>query len=84
MGVLSGWDCIRFMGTLRMLSCLKGMMGYLSLAGVPFKDFGGLVEHRSDEVKEAIQARANPPVPIATSLPPKDASWLRRWSKPKS
>ncbi|MBL0312157.1 MAG: hypothetical protein IPP78_05455 [Holophagaceae bacterium] len=57
-GVLSGWDRVRFMGTLRMLSCVNGMLVYLSKAGVLLKDFGGLVEGKSDEMKEAIQTRA--------------------------
>lgn len=57
-GVLSGWDRVRFMGTLRMLSYAGGMMGYLSKAGVLLKDFGGFVERKSDGVKDAIQARA--------------------------
>ncbi|TAL11989.1 MAG: hypothetical protein EPO02_02930 [Nitrospirae bacterium] len=58
LGVLSGWDRVRFMGTLRMLSCVGGMMTYLSKAGVLLKDFGGFVESKSDGMKEAIQARA--------------------------
>lgn len=57
-GVLSGWDRVRFMGTLRMLSCVNGMLVYLSKAGVLLKDFGGFVEGKSDEMKEAIQTRA--------------------------
>lgn len=57
-GVLSGWDRVRFMGTLRMLSCAGGMMVYLSKAGVLLKDFGGFVQSKSDGMKEAIHARA--------------------------
>ena len=57
-GVLSGWDRLRFMGTYRLLSNVAGMMRYLSRAGVLLKDFGSFVESRSNELKEGIHAEA--------------------------
>lgn len=57
-GVLSGWDRVRFAGTPRMLSFAGGMMTYLGKAGILLKDFGGFVERKSLAMKEAIHARA--------------------------
>ncbi len=57
-GVLCGWDRLRFRGTLRILSHAEGMMAYLNRAGVLLKNFGGFVEGKSDELKAAIHARA--------------------------
>ncbi len=39
LGVLSGFDRMRFRGTLRLLTSVGGMMAFLSLVGVLIKDF---------------------------------------------
>lgn len=54
-GILSGWDRIRFRGSLRMLGHVGGMMTYLGQAGVLLKDFGSFVEHKSALMKAAIE-----------------------------
>ena len=38
-GVLSGWDRIRFRGTIRWLASLRGLGSYLSCQHILFKDF---------------------------------------------
>ena len=52
-GELSGWDRIVLSGTLRLLCCVDGMLGYLSQAGVLLKDFG---EHAQAMTKCLIEA----------------------------
>ena len=58
-GVLNGWDRIRFKGSQRMLCHVGGMMTYLSRAGVLLMRFGDFVVRKSTEMKTAIEQRAN-------------------------
>jgi hypothetical protein len=53
-GVLSGFDRLRFRGTLRQLYCPRVMESYLSASHILLKDFGQLVQRTS----EAVKARA--------------------------
>jgi hypothetical protein len=57
-GVLSGWDRIRFLGTYRALSAVRGMMRYLWHAGALLKDFGEFVQRKSKEIDTAVMGRA--------------------------
>lgn len=57
-GTLSGWDRIVFRGTLRMLSFVEGMMGYLARAGVLLKDFGEHGQAMTARLIAASQAAA--------------------------
>jgi hypothetical protein len=79
-GVLSGWDRVRFMGTYRMLCCVSGMMSYLSQAGILLKDFGEFVQLKSDGLKDAVHQRAEglgrPEVYLNSSRIPKEEAAL--------
>src|SRR5438552_2003930 len=57
-GTISGFDRLRFMGLLWMLSCTKGLAGFLSATSVLLKDFGAYVEALSQQVKKASEAIA--------------------------
>lgn len=57
-GELSGWDRIVLRGTLRMLSFVDGMMGYLSRVGVLLKDFGEHGQAMTGRLIEASLAAA--------------------------
>jgi hypothetical protein len=52
-GELSGWDRLVFRGTLRALSFVNGMMGYLSRVGVRLQQFG---EHGQAMTERLIDA----------------------------
>jgi len=55
-GILHGFDRLRFRGTLRQLYCPRVMEAYLSACHILIKDFGQLVERTTQAVKE--QARS--------------------------
>lgn len=52
-GVLSGFDRLRFRGTLRWLAYTQGMSDYLNCAGVLLKDFKEYVEGITEQVRSA-------------------------------
>jgi hypothetical protein len=52
-GTISGFDRLRFVGQMRMLSFVDGLAGFLSRAGVLLKDFGEYVESLSNQIKQA-------------------------------
>lgn len=54
-GVLSGFDRIRFRGTLRWLANLHGMYAWLAHVGVLLKDFKGYSLILTDQVRESCQ-----------------------------
>lgn len=54
-GVLSGFDRIRFRGTIRWLSSLRGMGTWLSQKGVLLKDFRSYAMGLTDRIKETTQ-----------------------------
>src|SRR4030095_4540270 len=63
-GILQGFDRLRFRGTLRQLYCPRVMEAYLNACRVLIKDFGRLVEQTTQAVKEkakALAAAAGPP-----------------------
>jgi hypothetical protein len=64
-GTLSGWDRLRFRGTLRMLANVDGLGKFLSFTGRLFKDFKHHAHSLSQQVREAALAvaqAANRPV----------------------
>ena len=58
-GELSGWDRIVFRGTLRILSFVGGMMGYLSRVGVLLKNFADHSQALTERLIEASLAAAH-------------------------
>ena len=58
LGVLSGFDRMRFRGTLRLLSSVGGTMAWLSRAGVLLKDFVKFAEGLTKQVREATEENA--------------------------
>ena len=58
MGILNGWDRLRFRGTLRMLAHVTGLGLFLSYTGRLFKDFGKYVVEQSRQVRAASLAAA--------------------------
>jgi len=64
-GMLSGFDRVRFRGTLRLLANVGGMGAFLAYIGVLLKDFKQYVLEVTDEVRcatEALAAAANRPL----------------------
>ena len=57
-GVLSGWDRIRFRGTVRWLASTRGLGAYMGTTGLLLKDFGEWVKHVTATVRAACQAQA--------------------------
>jgi hypothetical protein len=52
-GTISGFDRLRFVGQMRMLSFVDGLAAFLSRAGVLLKDFGEYAEDLSAQIKQA-------------------------------
>lgn len=77
-GVLSGFDRLRFRGTLRELAYVEGMKGFLWRAKVLLKDFGKYALGISEQVKQAtveLAERNNRPlVYLASSATDKEAT----------
>ncbi len=59
LGVLSGFDRLRFRGTLRQLYCPRVMESYLSACHILLKDFGQLVESTTQAIKAKAKALAD-------------------------
>lgn len=58
MGMVSGWDRLRFRGTLRMLANVVGLEHFLSYTGKLLKDFGNYAQDVSRQVRGASLAAA--------------------------
>lgn len=58
LGVLSGWDRLRFRGTKRWLANPKGLFGFLWNRGVLLKDFGAYAEATSKHIRNATEELA--------------------------
>jgi hypothetical protein len=54
-GVLSGFDRLRFRGTLRWLAYTAGMRSFLSCVGVLLKDFKTYVQGVTDQIRDAAE-----------------------------
>ena len=57
-GAISGWDRIRFRGTVRWLASLRGLRTYMSTRGLLLKDFGAWAEAITETVRDACKAGA--------------------------
>src|ERR1700722_17682446 len=57
-GILSGFDRMRFLGSLRTLQDVRGMMGYLSRAKVLLKDFSAYAQALTERVRQQGRALA--------------------------
>jgi hypothetical protein len=57
-GVLSGFDRLRFRGTLRMLTTVRGMMAVLGRLGVLLKDFTAYAGGRTQQLRASVEAVA--------------------------
>ena len=57
-GAISGWDRIRFRGTIRWLSSTRGINAYLGTAGILLKDFAKWAGSVTERVRAACAARA--------------------------
>lgn len=56
MGILHGFDRIRFRGTKRLLAAVGGMINYLWQRKVLLKDFGPHVQRATEEVRKTTEA----------------------------
>src|SRR5215218_2831118 len=57
-GTISGFDRLRFMGTIRTLQSVRGMMGYLGRVGVLLKDFRQYAEALTTRIRDHGHAMA--------------------------
>lgn len=57
-GAISGWDRIRFRGTIRWLSSTRGITTYLSKQKMLFKDFGRWAESITQNIRDKCAAQA--------------------------
>lgn len=57
-GVLSGFDRVRFRGTIRWLASERGLGTYLSTRRILLKDFKGWAMGRTDQIKQATERLA--------------------------
>jgi hypothetical protein len=57
-GVISGWDRIRFRGTVRWLASERGLNTYMGTTGLLLKDFGKWAERVTASVRAACEAQA--------------------------
>jgi hypothetical protein len=57
-GVLSGWDRVRFRGTIRMLAYLEGLLGWLNDRHVLWKDFKTFSIRLTNSLKESVSGVA--------------------------
>jgi hypothetical protein len=76
-GVLSGFDRVRFRGTLRMLANTKGLGGFLCFMGILLKDFKewsvGLTERIRRASKEQADIRQRPVIYLSSCHTDKEA-----------
>lgn len=84
LGVLHGFDRIRFRGTRRLLACVKGMMSFLRQRQVLLKEFNGFAGAITAEVRQAAENEAvkqgRPIVYLHNSVMDKEA-WARKVAK---
>lgn len=56
LGVLSGWDRIRFRGTFRVLAVVPGLFSWLREQGVLLKEFKAFAETLTDQLRLSVEA----------------------------
>ena len=57
-GVLSGWDRIRFFGTLRVLAAVRGLFSWLNEQHVLLKEFKGFALALTEQLKTSVEGVA--------------------------
>lgn len=57
-GSISGWDRIRFRGTVRWLASIRGLGSFMSTRGILLKDFGRWAERITQAVRKACADQA--------------------------
>jgi hypothetical protein len=84
LGVLHGFDRIRFRGTRRFLANVKGMYGYLSQRRVLLKDFKAFASQLTQQVRQAAEevasSQGRPLVYLPNSAMDKEA-WARETAR---
>ena len=80
-GSISGFDRMRFTGTLRWMAYVEGMGKFLNSQGVLLKDFGAYVEKVSDEIKHygysIAEAKSRPVHYMASSSDSKEDAAMK-------
>ena len=79
-GTLSGFDRLRFVGSLLRLSYVDGLGAFLGVTGVLLKDFGEYMLRLSRRIKQAGEQLALRPRPPAASITCPPARRARRTS----
>lgn len=76
-GAISGWDRIRFRGTIRWLATTRGLTSYMSVRNILLKDFGHWAEAITKRVRAACTCQAEklaiPMMYLKSSLIDKEA-----------
>ncbi len=83
-GVLSGFDRMRFRGTLLRMAHVAGMSGWLNAHGILLKDFKEYAQDRTDQLRRSVLARAEEagcPVEYLNSYKDKEALVQQRLQK---
>ena len=57
-GRLTGFDRVRFRGTIRMLAAVSGLVAWLKDQGTPIREFGRFAEEMTGQVKTSVEAMA--------------------------
>ena len=81
MGVINGFDRLRFRGTLLRIANAAGLRTFLSYTGVLLKDAGDWMNERTERIKEASLAMAKEagrPVQYLNDLRFARKTWLGR------
>lgn len=80
-GVLSGFDRVRFRGTIRWLASLPGMTTFMKTTGVLLKHFNVWAKDRTEQIREATEhlaeAANRPVVYLASSQVSKEETALK-------
>jgi hypothetical protein len=79
-GVLSGFDRVRFRGTVRLLASVGGLTSFLAYRRILFKDFGVFVQDVRDRVQASVErvAAAAGKTPVFVASPAIDKEQLVR------
>ena len=54
-GVLSGWDRMRFRGTLRVLAAVPGLFTWLNEQGVLLQNFQAFAQEQTERLKASVE-----------------------------
>jgi len=57
-GTISGWDRVRFRGTIRWLASTRGINTYLGSTGILLKDFKKWAEPITEKVRKSCELQA--------------------------